>query len=731
MFLTDKPINGKIDDKLNRTEFSKKLAQAILSYTKIDNFTIGLCGEWGSGKTSVINMVVEEIENLTESKPKEERPVIIHFNPWNYADTTQLISQFFETIYAQLKTDSKSEKLQAVGTVLQKYSSLFEYTAFIPIVGQYLTPIKSILEGLGGHMLESVENTSLIEEKQKVIDALKAQDQKLIIIIDDIDRLNNEQIRLIFQLVNSLAGFPNMIYLLSFDRNVVACALQTEQNCNGSDYLEKIIQIPFEIPLANKSLVNNAFCQMYSDIIFGENPTDTFEKAYWDFVFPHSISPYIKNMRDVNRIINAFEFKYNLMKNEVNCIDLLAITTLQICAPEIYKWIYNNLNILTGSIYGYNVTSSSIDDEKKYKEKYIKIFEQVYPQNSFLMMETIQQLFPRFSWNTGGYSYSHDSKSELMYKQRLASEDKANRYFNLSLEDIVINKEQMLDLIKNYDEDMLIDYHNNLMIRESLYDYLYELNAYISQIPKERAKMFVEEMIRLQSFKENRERNSFLIPSNAHFASVCIYGILKNSSQDDNCILLQNLIEKATFDTIPYVCEILECIERGYARMGRSKEYESMYIAEENIECVESQILNKMKEIYKNNNLLESDNFYIIEELWRYLDIESYKSTVDGLLQDKDNVPKYLRRVADKVYSSSGNGFSFEKKKIEEFISIENAMEITLNLKGTQEFSNITYEYKQGVIGFYLWNKAEGEDRVKISDEDIDEEMKLWEYVTE
>ena len=58
-------------------------------------------------------------------------------------------------------------------------------------------------------------------------------------------------------------------------------------------------------------------------------------------------------------------------------------------------------------------------------------------------------------------------------------------------------------------------------------------------------------------------------------------------------------------------------------------------------------------------------------------------------------------------------------------------MEITLNLKGTQAFSNIPYEYKQGVIGFYLWNKAEGEDRMKISDEDIDEEMKLWEYVTE
>lgn len=58
MFCSDNPIQCKENDRLNRTEFSKQLARAILSYTKIDNFTIGLCGKWGSGKTSILNMMV-------------------------------------------------------------------------------------------------------------------------------------------------------------------------------------------------------------------------------------------------------------------------------------------------------------------------------------------------------------------------------------------------------------------------------------------------------------------------------------------------------------------------------------------------------------------------------------------------------------------------------------------------------------------------------------------------
>ena len=96
MFGTDKPIEKIENDKLNRKSFSQQLAHAILSYKSQDNFTIGLCGRWGTGKTSIINMVIDEISHKTSDSLN--KPIIVKFNPWNYSDKAQLIRQFFNTI---------------------------------------------------------------------------------------------------------------------------------------------------------------------------------------------------------------------------------------------------------------------------------------------------------------------------------------------------------------------------------------------------------------------------------------------------------------------------------------------------------------------------------------------------------------------------------------------------------------------------------------------------------
>ena len=112
MFHSDQPISKKEFDCLKRTEFSKQLAKAILSYTKNDNFAISLCGKWGSGKTSILNMVIEEISNLSNDRDEDEKPIIIKFNPWNYSDCSQLISQFFVAIQVQLKVDSGKKSLK-------------------------------------------------------------------------------------------------------------------------------------------------------------------------------------------------------------------------------------------------------------------------------------------------------------------------------------------------------------------------------------------------------------------------------------------------------------------------------------------------------------------------------------------------------------------------------------------------------------------------------------------
>ncbi|WP_029067309.1 P-loop NTPase fold protein [Lachnobacterium bovis] len=91
------------------------------------------------------------------------------------------------------------------------------------------------------------QGANLDETKKKLEDALLETHQRIIVVIDDIDRLTNAQIRDIFQLVKQVGDFPNVIYLLSMDRDVVTRALEEVHDCDGYEYLEKIIQVTFEI----------------------------------------------------------------------------------------------------------------------------------------------------------------------------------------------------------------------------------------------------------------------------------------------------------------------------------------------------------------------------------------------------------------------------------------------------------------------------------------------------
>ena len=101
MFNLDSPITKSSDDILNRASFAESLADALIEYEADSSLAVGLYGEWGSGKTSLLNMIMEKIED------KESDVVIIRFNPWLCSDPKQLICQFFKQMAAAIKLKRK------------------------------------------------------------------------------------------------------------------------------------------------------------------------------------------------------------------------------------------------------------------------------------------------------------------------------------------------------------------------------------------------------------------------------------------------------------------------------------------------------------------------------------------------------------------------------------------------------------------------------------------------
>ena len=121
MFYSDKPIGSNNEDMLNRKGFAKILARTLVHLESRDTFTVGLFGKWGSGKTSLVNMTLTEIESIQAERKTEEQIIVVHFEPWNFTDTNQLLTQFFIRLANEFQ-NKEDRTLTKIGKALEKYS---------------------------------------------------------------------------------------------------------------------------------------------------------------------------------------------------------------------------------------------------------------------------------------------------------------------------------------------------------------------------------------------------------------------------------------------------------------------------------------------------------------------------------------------------------------------------------------------------------------------------------
>ncbi|MFU0538080.1 P-loop NTPase fold protein [Gardnerella greenwoodii] len=367
-YVADKPIEKADEDLLGRSDFAKQFGKSICEYDGKDGLVIGLYGKWGSGKTSIINMAISEIpvdksekkkwyskvykrikKIFTSQKTEEEDqcyyPIVIKFSPWNYSDKNNLISLFFNELKNKLGVAKGEDNKGKIGKAISQYSDIIDVSLFIPVVGPAIAPIlKTIAKSKGAKLMQT---PSLNEAKEKLCEALEDFNHKIIVFIDDIDRLTTPQIKDIFQLVKQVGDFPNIIYVLTMDREIVCNALSEHDNIDGDEYLKKIVQVSFEVPEIDKSLLPEILKGRLSEIIHKNDCKEKFENNnYFETVLENCVNPYIKNIRDINRLINAFQFKYGALWEETSFVDLLAITAIEIFEPKLYKWIFNNKDFI-------------------------------------------------------------------------------------------------------------------------------------------------------------------------------------------------------------------------------------------------------------------------------------------------------------------------------------------------------------------------------------------------
>lgn len=315
---SDNSITRKEDDRFGFYEEAKifldKLEEHKVSYQE-HALIVGLEGEWGSGKSSFINMIECAISNNN----KNSNFKLIKFSSWNYRNPNQLTVELLFAI-------SEAIGVKEITKAIDKYIKVFEGTSF-----QWLA---ELTRAFCGGVRTTQEYFNDVNEK------LKFRDQTLIIAVDDIDRLVKEETLEVLKLLRNTANFRNIVYVVAYDRKYVEETLK-EYGINDSEkYLEKIFNVPFLLP--EKSIEQRK--ELYKEILQKNilfNKTDKIDKGIEAFIndFGEYIS--IRNVKKLSKqlLINTPFLRKDGLTFELDIYDTLILYYLSIE----YKPIYENL----------------------------------------------------------------------------------------------------------------------------------------------------------------------------------------------------------------------------------------------------------------------------------------------------------------------------------------------------------------------------------------------------
>ena len=308
---------------------------------------IGIYGRWGEGKTTVLNFIERR---LAES----DSIVCVRFNPWLYQSESQLLLSFFESLATAVGRTLKTKK-EEMGKWLRSLGTALGTVSVGPgIVG--VTP-GSALQSVG----TSLSSVDIREKRCQLEELIAESGKRIVIMIDDIDRLDDGEIATVFKLVKLAADFSYTAYVLAFDQGVVAKALAkryADSEGSGSSFIEKIVQVPIELPRAHEGILQDITVEAMGKVLHGAAAQLTDDDANrFALVFQRYLAPHIGTPRMVKRIANAIEFVVPLLDGEVNVADLLLLQTTSVLFPSVYRQMPGVKDALLGELFDYRINN--------------------------------------------------------------------------------------------------------------------------------------------------------------------------------------------------------------------------------------------------------------------------------------------------------------------------------------------------------------------------------------
>ncbi|WP_430639486.1 KAP family P-loop NTPase fold protein [Haloferax volcanii] len=624
----DSALESPNHDQLGYGDFAENLANTIHSRIPSNEFIIGIYGQWGSGKSTILNFVEHELNQ------KENPPLVTRFNPWWFSGQSDLIEKFFSQLSAGLDTGGEYDEIR------DNLSKLADGLSRVPLSTITGIPSGKFLAWFSDTIQS--ETPDLEGLKDEIADALRDLDQQIVVFIDDIDRLTESEIRQMFRLVKAVADFPNITYVLAFDQEVVIEALDREQGVgNGREYLNKIIQLPQRVPIPAEDSLNHFFTERLESIV--QDDDVIFDESTWQTVYMRGIQPLIQTPRDVIRLANAVDTSYQALGRDANFIDIVGLEALQIFHTPAYEKIRSNPVRYTADIY-----SSGNAEDEDYSELWEHLNED--EQDSEPLHVLLRYLFPRVK--TGGLKLGLTfSRTNATYRKRrrVCHPDVFPYYFRQTIPkgELSIGEiEATLELTDDADE--FGDRLHELTTRETDSDrslahtFLSQFSNYMDTVRVEEEVVKSFHVVGDELIETDPARNTFDDGNRGHLLRLT-FELLDGRPKERNFELLRHSIQQG--DSPYFATYLLGILLQEHGEYGSDAiKTESRKLDRDQLEVLKQDVVSLIEERTSKNILLETPNLSLVLTRWvEWTGSETPTQWAEELIEDKEGLFTLIR----------------------------------------------------------------------------------------
>jgi KAP family P-loop domain len=294
-------------------------------------FTIGLYGPWGSGKSSLLIA-------LKDSLSRSGADVIpVLFDAWRYERSDHIVVPLLHAVYARVSELGDHDLAEMLRRALG--SIIFSLNFSLGGLGIDLKSAKQAWEDSGLAPLDSAFSRPFTELR-RAPELLKGK--RVAVLVDDLDRCSSGHVVELLEAINLIMDVPGFVFVLALDYDVVVNAVQERYpHASGHAFIQKIVQLPFRVPSVEVNARN------FADVVpQWTDWSSNLPQAFVNCSIEISVLGLRGNPRQIKRFLNSFIVIHRIIESRQLGIDyerLAAVIGLQLAWPDLYRLLQEAL----------------------------------------------------------------------------------------------------------------------------------------------------------------------------------------------------------------------------------------------------------------------------------------------------------------------------------------------------------------------------------------------------